>query len=247
MGTFLLITTIMVGVGLAFVLRPMLRPTDRASTPSEESKAGKITDTGNKLTALLIALAIPAVSFGLYFQWGSPQILTGAGDFPNLAQHATAHSSGSSENLPSVQDMVERLAAHLEQEPDNPEGWFMLGRSYTVMGRTEEASAAFAEAYERQPDNLEILVRYAESLAEGNGGSLAGKPSELIQSALSIDPGFSSALWLAGIAAYQQNDYHEAIGHWERLQKGAELGEQEQRMLADVLSEARQAQEENTK
>nr|VFJ95366.1 MAG: cytochrome c-type biogenesis protein CcmH [Candidatus Kentron sp. H]VFJ96106.1 MAG: cytochrome c-type biogenesis protein CcmH [Candidatus Kentron sp. H]VFK02164.1 MAG: cytochrome c-type biogenesis protein CcmH [Candidatus Kentron sp. H] len=202
---------------------------------------GRIRSIPALITTLFVALAIPAAGFGLYFQWGNPDILTGAAGPLSSAQPAGHPAPGPSPASPPLADMVDRLAARLEQKPDNPEGWLMLGRSYAVMGRLDEAGAAFAEAYERQPDSPEILVSYAESLAERNEGKMAGRPSELIQSALYIDPDFPPALWLAGVAAYQQNEYTGAIEHWERLQKGAKISEQEQRMLADILSEARQA------
>ncbi|MBT8420995.1 MAG: c-type cytochrome biogenesis protein CcmI, partial [Gammaproteobacteria bacterium] len=207
-------------------------------TPPTSAKASVF---GKKTLALLITLAVPVVSFGLYFQWGNPDLVTGAATPVPLAQHSGAESPGASADMPPMEDMVARLAARLREAPDNPEGWFMLGRSYTVMGRIEEAGAAFAEAYKRQPDSPEILVSYAESLAEINEGDMAGQPADLIQSALDIDPDFPSALWLAGVVAYQQNHYTNAIKYWERLQKGGKLSEQEQQMLTEVLSEARQA------
>jgi len=154
------------------------------------------------------------------------------------ARHAGAPDSPQA--LPPLEDMVDRLADRLKKAPDNPEGWLMLGRSYTILGRSEEALSAFAEAWRRQPENPEIVVSYAESLAGSRQGDMTGRPSELLRSALAIDPDFPSALWLAGVAAYQQARYGEAITHWERLQKGGEISEEEQKMLTEILSEARE-------
>ena len=62
--------------------------------------------------------------------------------------------------------MVERLAERLQQEPDNLEGWVMLGRSYFILKRYSEAAQAYANvmalAEEETPD---LLADYAEALA----------------------------------------------------------------------------------
>lgn len=294
---FLLTATLMVAIGLAFILAPMLgrgqkttrdrrqlntaiyrerlaelerqhrdRLIDEAelararseiqraalldlagADPARTDSGGNHTPAGtraDRTAALLIALAMPAAGFGLYFQWGNPELLaTGAGHPMPPARHAGLQPPASSSDPPALEDMVARLAARLRQQPDDPRGWLMLGRSYTVMGRIEEAGAAFAEAYRQRPDDPEVLVGYAESLAGHNDGDMAGQPADLIRSALGIDPDFPAALWLAGMAAYQRNDYHRAIEHWERLRKGGKISEREQGVLTEILAEARRAAE----
>ena len=42
---------------------------------------------------------------------------------------------------------MERLAARLQQEPDNAEGWVMLARSYTSLKRFDDAAVAYAKAH----------------------------------------------------------------------------------------------------
>nr|VFJ52973.1 MAG: cytochrome c-type biogenesis protein CcmI [Candidatus Kentron sp. DK] len=219
---------------------PSLEKTGTGNAAEEAARPMPLATGTRRATALLVALALPVAGFGLYFHWGSLDALTEGAAPGASAEHASARSSGSSQALPPLEDMVDRLAARLKKAPDNPEGWLMLGRSYTLLGRSEEALAAFAEAWRRQPENPEILVSYAESLAGGNQGNMAGRPSELLRSALAIDPDFPPALWLAGVAAYQQTRYGEAITHWERLQKGDGISEKEQKMLTEILSEARE-------
>jgi cytochrome c-type biogenesis protein CcmH len=64
-------------------------------------------------------------------------------------------------------------------------------------------------------------------MAEGK--SLAGKPTELINRALKVDPDNAKALQLAGSAAYQAKDYQKAIDYWQRVLKkvppGSEVAE----------------------
>nr|VFJ63094.1 MAG: cytochrome c-type biogenesis protein CcmH [Candidatus Kentron sp. FW] len=199
----------------------------------------------NKFIALVVTLAMPIAAFGLYFQLGRPDILVGGEEIGSPQE--ISHRSSESGRQPSIMEMIERLALRLREDPDDLEGWLMLGRSYTMLGRLDEARTAFAKAYERWPDNPEILISYAESLAGHNEGNLVGKPSELIQSALRIDPDLPAALWLAGVAAYQQHRPGDAIRYWERLQKKGEISGQDQEILTKALAEARQMIEENRK
>nr|VFK07227.1 MAG: cytochrome c-type biogenesis protein CcmH [Candidatus Kentron sp. LPFa]VFK23969.1 MAG: cytochrome c-type biogenesis protein CcmH [Candidatus Kentron sp. LPFa] len=191
----------------------------------------------DRWVAALVAIAVPMVAFGLYFQLGSPILLS---TMPDAARMDHEGGQGSLQR-PSVEEMVTRLASRLREDPDNPEGWLILARSYMALGRMAEARASFAEALKRWPDNPEVLVGYAKLLARENKGAMAGRPMELVQSALRVAPDFPAALWLAGIAAYQRNDYAGAIEYWERLQKKGGLDEREQRMLAELLAEARKS------
>jgi cytochrome c-type biogenesis protein CcmH len=54
-------------------------------------------------------------------------------------------------------------------------------------------------------------------LAMTNNGSLRGKPAELINQALEIDPGYPKALALAGSLEFEQEKYSHAVNYWERL------------------------------
>ena len=102
-----------------------------------------------------------------------------------------------------IEAMVEKLAARLKEQPNDVEGWTMLGRSYAVLGRHEQASAAFKKALELKPDDPALLTDYADTLAASNGGNLEGEPSRLLTRALRHDPNNQKALSLAGICGVQ--------------------------------------------
>lgn len=64
------------------------------------------------------------------------------------------------DQMAAVQGMVASLAARLEEEPDDPEGWVRLVRSYAVLGDTQKRDAALTEAkarYSGKPDVLKAL------------------------------------------------------------------------------------------
>jgi len=113
--------------------------------------------------------------------------------------------------------MVEKLSARLKEQPNDLEGWVMLGRSYAVLNRHEQARAAFKQALALKPDDPALLADYADTLAASNGGSLEGEPMQLLTRALQIDPNNQKALALAGFAAFNRKDYALALRHWEKL------------------------------
>lgn len=157
----------------------------------------------------IIGLLLPAIAIPLYIKLGQPQLIT--------HQQPMAQQQVTGEGLPSVEEMVNILAERMQENPEDPEGWLMLGKSYVTLGRFSEAVDAFKNLYELRGDEPDVLVRYADAIAMANGGTLVGKPDELIQKALLIDPQNSNGLWLAGMASYEKKDYNQAIAYWRSL------------------------------
>ena len=87
-----------------------------------------------------------------------------------------------------------------------------------AMKRYSEAATALEKLHKLVGDDPNVLVRYADALAMAGGGRLTGKPAQLVKQALTIDPNNSQGLWMAGMAARQQNDLHTALTHWRRLE-----------------------------
>ncbi len=137
----------------------------------------------------------------------------GMGTAPAAAAPASApHAMGQDQMLA----MTERLAQRLKTQPDDAEGWGMLARSYTALGRHDDALASYRRAVKLRPDDALTLADYADALAVRNGRRLDGEPAALVARALKLDPGNLKALLLAGTAAYDKGDYALAIQHWDR-------------------------------
>lgn len=67
---------------------------------------------------------------------------------PDADQIVAAQSLTAEEQADMIDGMVAGLAARLEEQPNNPDGWVMLVRSYATLGRIEKAEAAYATARE---------------------------------------------------------------------------------------------------
>jgi cytochrome c-type biogenesis protein CcmH len=177
-------------------------------------------------TMVGIGIALPLVAGAFYLMIGSPASMSPGG----------AHEMADPKEL---ERMVVALAEKLEKEPDNPKGWSMLARSYKVMGRSVEAEKAFERAGSFIDDDASMLAAYADVVATNAGGSLAGKPTVLIQKALKADPDHPMALWLSGTADLEAKKYGQALQTWERLAAMLPPGSEDARMLEGAINDVR--------
>jgi cytochrome c-type biogenesis protein CcmH len=181
-------------------------------------------------TAVTLTLLIPLCAAALYWQFGTPE---------GLAPAAETHGGGKVTSQ-DVEGMVAKLAARLEQTPDDAKGWAMLGRSYLFMRRPADAVAAYERAVALQKNDADVLADYADALALAQGKRIEGKPLQIIERALKIDPTQWKALAMAGSAAFDRKDYKTAVAYWERLQSRAEPGSDFAREVAANIDEARE-------
>ncbi len=117
----------------------------------------------------------------------------------------------------SPENMVAGLARKLERNPDDLQGWLMLGNSYVVLQQYPLAVRAFERA-DRLADgkNAAALVGEAEALTMSDEAELTGRAGRLIEQALQLDPTYAKALFFGGAAAVRRGDL--ALGK-ERFQK----------------------------
>jgi cytochrome c-type biogenesis protein CcmH len=209
-----------------------------------ESSAEGIGQPGaikDRLTALILALALPAGAVGLYLHLGEPEIiprlqLEASG--PRQAGTPAGHPAAGGE-MPSLDVLVERLARKMEQNPEDLTGWLMLGRTYFATNQPDKALAALEKAYGLAPDEPEVLLAYAQAVAANSDGSVAGRPAELIDKALAIDPRNVTGRWLRGLVDYQATDYAAAVERWEAILVELDPQSGEARELVDFIAEAR--------
>ncbi|TXT41586.1 MAG: hypothetical protein FD135_217 [Comamonadaceae bacterium] len=178
----------------------LLDDTESFIATSTQSPTGFWT---SKRTAGAIAFSVPALALGLYLQLGSPAAID------PMAQ--------TSADEQQIRQMIDKLAAKLQANPNDPKGWVMLARSYKVMGRFDEAQQAYEKAGDMVKADPDLLVDYAELLGIQAGNKLEGKPQQMIQDALRLNPEHGMGLMMAGVASYQVADFKMAVSHWEKL------------------------------
>lgn len=175
---------------------------------------------------VLLLLGFSALGYWQQGSWRTQQMIETAQRDPQAGQQL------------AIEDMIQRLAERLQQQPDDLDGWAMLGRSYFMLNRYAEAAQAYGEANRRAtPPDAGLLVGEGESLAMSRDRDLSGRPRELFEAALKLEPEMGKALWYAGMAAAQERDFRTARDHWQRLARQEQLPPELKQALDQRLAE----------
>ena len=162
-------------------------------TPAAPQPAGWRPNTA---VAIVVGLLLPlAVALG-YWQLGEPRALDA--------------TSAANLDLKQLPGLIERLAAHLKQAPQDAEGWMLLARSQAALGRYEPAAQAYARALQLLPENHDLLVEFIKTLA------------------------------MAGRAEFEAKNFSGAIAYWERILPFAPAESEFARTVAESIADARQ-------
>ena len=180
----------------------------------------------SKLTMIGLCVFIVLLSSGLYFSLGDATRIAETGTQQPMTQEG-------------VEKMVTEFASKMEKDPSNLKGWAMLARSYRVLGRDQEAVAAYERAGNFIDSDPQLLADYADALASKANGNFDGKPLALINKALKLDPNNLMALWLSGTASYTTGNYKAAVQTWEKLAQQLPAGTEEANAIAGSIAEAR--------
>jgi cytochrome c-type biogenesis protein CcmH len=184
--------------------------------------------------ALVLIVLIPGLTIGLYQIVGTQEII------PQLAKGGAAPARTPPQGAHSLEEMVERLAERLRQEPDNAEGWVMLARSYTSLQRFPDAAVAYARAHRLVGDRATLLADYADALVMANGGEFTDQAGVLLLKALETEPDNVKALWLTGHWKNQQGEYAEAVRYWQLAAEQLPPGGEDALVIAQQIRQARE-------
>ena len=182
-----------------------------------------------RMLAIMLAVLLPLFSVLLYLTIGNtkallpqPEVAVG-GDFGIIRSEA------------KLQELEKKLA----QQPENPDGWVVLARSYTELQRFPDAVRAYAQLVKLVPGEAHIWASYADVYAMSNNQSLLGEPTIFLNKALELDSNNTMALALAGSAAMERGDYPAAITHWTKLADLMPQDNPELKMIRDGIQQAR--------
>jgi len=180
--------------------------------------------------AIMLAVLLPLASVPLYLTLGNtkallPQQDTGmAGDFGVIRSET------------KLQELEKKLA----QQPENPDGWLVLARSYSELQRFPDAVRAYEQLVKLVPDEAMLWANYADVYAMSKDQSLLGEPTRFLGKALELDGNNLLALALSGSAAMERGDYVAAITHWTKLVELLPPDNSELQMIRSGIQQARE-------
>jgi len=193
------------------------------------------------VVAICIALFIPIASGALYLHLGMPEgVNIEAAHQQAVAARNQANAEANGQPG-ALSDLLPNLEKKLEANPEDRDGWKLLGKSYLTIGEFANAKRALLRAYGLDANDPELLSQLAEATAMDAGGDLSGKPSEYLESALEIDPNHEQSLWLKAIASQQAGRHEEAIEQFNALKAGVADNPQAIASIEEMVAASQQA------
>ncbi len=165
---------------------------------------------GQISAAVIVAVFVPITAGALYLHLGNPAAIT-------QLTSAAAPAAVDGQNAPALADLLPQMEERLAQQPDDVEGWRLLGRSYLSVGEFAKAASAFQSALALDELDVPTLAQLAEATAMTQQGDLSGEPFRYVTRANELDPDNEHALWLLSIAQQQAGDHEAAKQGFDRL------------------------------
>ena len=224
MTPFILICAAMLMAAVALVVVPLVRNLPAAA------KGEPVAPKATVATAALV-VALPLAAAGFYaslsnFPWDDP-----------IAAAAVPASHGAGGNAGSMEEATKQLEARLAENPQDVDGWRMLGRTYLVSGDATKAATAYTKADEISGgSNADLRLDLAEALVLTGDPAEQGKAKEIIDGALAADELNQKALWYSGLMAARADDKETARLRWTKLLETKPPPEIEQIIVAQLES-----------
>jgi cytochrome c-type biogenesis protein CcmH len=158
--------------------------------------------------AVAIGLGVAVVSIGTYLTLGTP-LLPGK-PYDRAAEREATIGAVVNE----FEAMTAKLAERLKAEPNNKEGWRVLGLSYLQLGRMKEGIEALERALALDPKNAALISQYGEAKVRAAAGTVTPEAAKIFDEALEHDPKETRALFYRGVALVQAGKEKEGLDLW---------------------------------
>ena len=175
---------------------------------------------GFMLLAAALIVAWPVYRNQRHFSWiGAGMVIGVIALSAGIYSRIGTPNSDSAESAPvEMEEMVHSLDARLQENPDDAEGWKMLGRSYVQLNNPAKAIAAFEKAVALEgSNNAETLISLGEAMLMNDETSIGGRAGELFERGIALAPNNPRGLFYAGLAAANHGDTDLAADRWEKL------------------------------
>lgn len=179
-------------------------------------------------TAVIVALVLPLASMGMYLWVGEPDAI-----------NPMAVKAPDQIDPQALGKMAESLAQKLKDQPDNLQGWVMLGRTYRTLEKFDAAVQAYDRALKLSADD-DLKLERVEVLAMKSQGNFEGEPWAVIRDILQRDPLHYNALLMAGSASYAHEKFADALKFWQQARKALDANNPDVPSLEDAIANVQQ-------
>lgn len=179
-------------------------------------------------TAVVLAVALPLGSMGMYMWVGQPEAL-----------NPLALKTPDQVDPKDLAKMAQTLAEKLQDKPDNLQGWVMLGRTYRTLENFDAALRAYDSALKLSDDD-DLKLERIEVIAMQRQGQFEGEPWNVIREVLQRDPQHFGALLTAGSASYAEGKFADALKYWEQARKPLDANNPDLQGLESAIATVRE-------
>jgi cytochrome c-type biogenesis protein CcmH len=185
------------------VSRRLLAAADTlAPAASQDGTVGR-----RRATALAALIMLPLGAASLYLSLGSPELTSP----PLEARRALTPEQS------SIMELVARVEAHLEQNPEDGRGWEVLGPVYMRLGRYDDAVKARRTVLRLLGPSAAREADLGEAITGAQNGIVIAEAKAAFDRALALDPRDVRARYFLGLAAEQDGRPKEAAAIWRAL------------------------------
>jgi len=199
--TFWIIALAIALVGSALIVVPLMRSFFRGH--EGDRHPGVTLGTG-----IAVALLLPVLALTLYARWSS---------WDWAGNPATA-GADAVEQAHSMDEAIATLEGRLAAQPDDAEGWQMLGRTYMSTERFGDAARAYRNALDLLgDDNISARADYAEALFLSDPAGPSGPAGQMFTEMVEQAPDNAKVMWYGGYVAFETGNEERGRELWSEL------------------------------
>lgn len=162
--------------------------------------------------AFAMAAVVALAATGLYAMMGRPDLVGAPG--PQASPAAGAGTAAAAGGASDIDGLISGLEQKMAANPDDPEGWRMLGWSYFQTGRFGEAANAYRRAVAIAPQGPGYQSAFGEALVQAAQGSVTPEAAAAFEAAKALDPADARARYFLAVLKDQRGDRAGALADW---------------------------------
>jgi len=201
-----------------------------------DDKEGKssirLTGSRQPVMAVLVLVFVVGTSFAFYSYLGSPDLPSKPLASRDIKQEKKDFAGR------DLSTLVARLAKGLQEKPDNLDGWILLARTLSRMGRFDDAANTYLQAVKITPGDADLYVAAGENFYYFAKGTVSDLALDAFKRAAEIDPKHAGARYYLAVSEAQNGREAEALDQWISLYRDSEATAPFMRLLRKRISEA---------
>ena len=185
------------------------------TSPTTEAAARPLGPATLGSLAIWLAAIVAVAGTALYTTLGRPDLATTPAAAPTAT--ATPEAASTATANADVASMVAQLETRMKDNPNDAEGWRMLGWSYFQTARFKDSADAYGRAVTLTPTAPGFASAYGEALVQAAGGRMTKEALAQFRAANALDRADARARYFLGVAKAESGDRRGAVDDWLAL------------------------------